>query len=501
MEPRNPFADYGTTVTDGRFLGREEELRQIDSRIFGPGGYGSLALVGLPRIGKTSLVGEAVRRAEPRLAALRAVVVRLDVGACGSVEELFRTLVEDVVEEIRARLWSTERIESASARALADGDLVFQRLQNFFRAVRQAGVRAVCVLDEFDAGRYLFSGAPQCFHWLRELCSNPEFKAAVVLVSKRRFQDVARLAGHESDYWANVLMAMTLRPFTSDEVDLFGKQLAASGVVAEEETYREVAAVCGQHPYLLDAYAYLAWQGQSQGRALTVDWFRTTMRAVVRDYYQQVVTILEDASTLGKFVQVMVGPQWNVTPDDLDAMVDYGVLHVVESGGRLRSFSSGFDEYVRFVEGSVEIWPLWRDTERVLRDGLERALTRRFGDGWAQELARSFAVSLRVVSSSWQRNRLDSARGRRRRCSPTRTRWTSSISWLLTGQLLGSRCLGLTSRGGPSSSGCWRKCGPLWLTIVRRPSRRGSVCRPKGSAANSLVAQKVGNARSRDGTS
>lgn len=385
MAPPNPFADYGTTVTNGRFVGREEELRQIDSRLFGPDGYGSLALVGLPRIGKTSLVAEAVRRAQPRLEGLRAVVVRLDVGAYGSIEELFRTLLEDIVEELRARSWSTERIESASSRALGDEELVFQRLRNFFRAIRQEGLRAVCVLDEFDAGRYLFSGAPQCFHWLREMCSNPEFKAAFVLVSKRRLQDVARLAGHQSDYWANVLMAMTLRSFTSDEFNLFRNKLVASGVVAKDETNLEVAAVCGEHPYLLDAYAYHAWQGHSERRALTLGWFRTTMRAVVRDYYQQVVTILEDARTLGKFVQVIVGPQWNVTPDDVDAMVDYGVLHS-ESNGRLRSFSAGFDEYVRFVEGSVEIWPLWRDTERALRDGLEHALTQRFGERWDQEI-------------------------------------------------------------------------------------------------------------------
>jgi AAA ATPase domain len=385
MGTRNPFADFGTTITHDRFLGREEELRQIDSRVFGPGGYGSLALVGLPKIGKTSLVAEAVRRAEPRLAGLRAAVVRLDVGTCGSVAEMFRALVEDLLETMKAHSWSNELIEDAGERVIGDGELAFPRLRGFFRAIRQSGVRAVCVLDEFDAGRYVFAGVPQCFHWLRELCSNPEFKAAVVLVSKRRLQDVARIAGHESDYWANVLMAMTLRPFSPEDTDLVHARLTENRVVAPEETREEARAVCGRHPYLLDAYAYHAWQACSERQELTLGWFQTTMRATVRDYYQQVVTILRDTPALGKFVQVMLGPQWNVTADDVDAMVDYGLLGT-ESGGRLLSFSSGFDDYVRFVEGSVEMWPLWRDTERVLREDLERALKQRFGEEWVREI-------------------------------------------------------------------------------------------------------------------
>ena len=91
----NPFADFGTVISNERFIGRENELKRIESRLFGEGGYGSLALEGLPRIGKTSLVAEAIRRAQPRFSSLRVVVVRLDVGAFNSVPELFNTLIAD----------------------------------------------------------------------------------------------------------------------------------------------------------------------------------------------------------------------------------------------------------------------------------------------------------------------------------------------------------------------------------------------------------------------
>ena len=50
----NPYADFGGTRTDARFIGRESELRMIASRVFGAGGYGSVAVIGLPRVGKSS---------------------------------------------------------------------------------------------------------------------------------------------------------------------------------------------------------------------------------------------------------------------------------------------------------------------------------------------------------------------------------------------------------------------------------------------------------------
>ena len=55
----NPFADFGATIYGKRFIGRNHELRLIDSRLFSEAGFGALAVIGLPRVGKTSLLLEA----------------------------------------------------------------------------------------------------------------------------------------------------------------------------------------------------------------------------------------------------------------------------------------------------------------------------------------------------------------------------------------------------------------------------------------------------------
>ena len=59
IESLNPFADYGSIVRGDRFVGRKKELNTIKQRVLGPN-YGNLAIMGLPRIGKSSLAWEGI---------------------------------------------------------------------------------------------------------------------------------------------------------------------------------------------------------------------------------------------------------------------------------------------------------------------------------------------------------------------------------------------------------------------------------------------------------
>ena len=389
-------------MTETRFIGREAELNTIASRVFGVGGYGSVAVIGLPRVGKSSLVSEAIRRADARSSELRMVMVRANVGEFATVGELFRRLLEDVAEGIDDQGLGNDEITRRTTKALGQQVIDFSAVRSVFRSLRRARIRPVCVLDEFDAGRRLFSETPQCFHWLRELCSNPEYKAALVIVAKRRLQEVAQLAGHESDYWANVLMTLPLKPFLDDEVERFFAALEREGVALGAAERREVLALCGGNPYLLDGIAFHAWERVKQGERIDSEWIRNIGGDLVRDYLPQVSTILQDGPMLSKAVQVLVGPQWDVTTEDIAALCELGVLH--EKGGELRGFSRTFEDHLRLLERDIDIWPLWRETERALREVLERRLEQVYGSHWPDRLVRS-RPKFRSKIEKWQRDR------------------------------------------------------------------------------------------------
>jgi len=398
MDGVNPFADVGGPVSDDRFVGRETELRTVDSRLFGKGGFGSLAVVGMPRIGKTSLVGEAVRRARPRFKDIRAVSVWIDVGTCSSIDGLFRTVITDFLQEARSAGLASLDMESVAAQSLQHPLGSFPPIRDFFKAVRRAGVRAICILDEFDAGRRLFAKHPECFHWLRGLASSEQFKAGMALISKRRLADIARIAGLDSDYWANVILEVSLQPLSPVETEWFLQRQKDAGVVPDQATLAELHALCGRHPFLLDTYGFYAWDALHHGESLSVDWLRSVPRETLTHYYEQVTTVLRDTGMLEKFVQAVLGPRWDIKPNDVHEMIVYGILRTEGDRG-VASFSEGFTQYVRHVEVPANIWMLWRDTERALREAIDGRLRARFGPEWPTQVRRARPRLSRILDN------------------------------------------------------------------------------------------------------
>ena len=165
-------------------------------------------------------------------------------------------------------------------------------------------------------------------------------------------------------------------------------RLEEEGVALNDAERTRVLALCGGHPYLLDAFAYHAWNLVDGGRQISVEWIEAACGGLLHDYFEQVSTVLDDGPMLSKAVQVFVGPQWDVTAADTDALCELGIA-LRDEEGALRCFSSTFEEYLRFVERDIDIWRLWRDTERVVRDVLQQHLEREFGPDWPDALCRA----------------------------------------------------------------------------------------------------------------
>ena len=178
--------------------------------------------------------------------------------------------------------------------------------------------------------------------------------------------------------------------------------LETRGVALGAADREEVLALCGGNPYLLDGFSFHAWERADQGERIDSEWIQAIGGELVRDYLPQVSTILQDGPMLSKAVQVVVGPQWDVTTDDLAALHELGVLR--EEQGELRGFSRTFEDHLRLVGREIDIWPLWRDTERALRDVLERHLDLVYGSDWPDRLVKA-RPKLGSIIEDWRKNR------------------------------------------------------------------------------------------------
>ena len=78
----NPFADYGKIIHGDRFIGRVPEILTIEQRVLGREKYGNLAIMGLPRVGKTSLAWQAIMEKKEELLSISTIPVFVSVGNC-----------------------------------------------------------------------------------------------------------------------------------------------------------------------------------------------------------------------------------------------------------------------------------------------------------------------------------------------------------------------------------------------------------------------------------
>ena len=91
---KNPFAGFGKVILGDRLVGREEEIRNLTRGL--AENNGSVAVIGTPRIGKTSLVQEVCRRlsasTEPRVARFE-----IDLSTIPDSVELFLRINENLL--------------------------------------------------------------------------------------------------------------------------------------------------------------------------------------------------------------------------------------------------------------------------------------------------------------------------------------------------------------------------------------------------------------------
>lgn len=408
--PTNPFSLYGSMATGSRFLGRDHEVEQLRDRLLtDPSGFASVAVVGLPRIGKSSLVKRAILDA-PRdlLVERKAVVVTITVSTVGAgkADQLLLHVLDEIVREVSEP--ATDGIpgfpQDQLARIAGDRTQPFSCLRRVLTALRRENYRVICILEEFDTIRNIFRNETHRFNQLRELASYPAYSMGMVFVSKRPLQTLGHAAGQPNNYWTNTLHEVPIRGIDGVLDTMLAR--ADGGIQLGSEVRTDLESLTRDHPYLTELCLYHLWEISQGGRPCTVDDYRIACRDPLRKYWEQVHDILAtsrvstsalstetlegdnpEGSYMHKYLQMSLGPMIDVSTEDRVALQNYGILIRSPAKGPLVSFSSGFEEFAdRVIERRAPLWAWWSDCERAVRSCSLQLLRRSYGSSWEDEL-------------------------------------------------------------------------------------------------------------------
>ena len=178
MYLKNPFADYGGIVTGNRFIGRKIEIEKIQNRLLGVN-YGNVAIIGLPRIGKSSLAWNAIIEDKANLIKKKIIPIWISFGEYSSLKEVFHEVFSSLMDvsaelEVISCHISETYLKYIDSKNNLEGKRYVKKI---LKLLKNNNFRLLLIFDEFDNAKNILS--LNDFQFLREVCNNPETTARI----------------------------------------------------------------------------------------------------------------------------------------------------------------------------------------------------------------------------------------------------------------------------------------------------------------------------------
>jgi hypothetical protein len=394
-EGENPFAGYGSIVSGPRFLGRLDGLRRIEGRVIRPGRPGNLAIVGDPRIGKSSLAYQAIMIRRNELETRGLLPIWMPLGRYEKVDSVFSDMMMLVARELRRLGRLNEVAETYCKKATtfsADGEARLSFF-DFFKAVHELGTKTIFVLDEFDTVRELFRGNSPAFQCLRDLSYYPEYGVNYVTTSRRTIEDIEQYCDAGSTFYGT-FQNYHLGMYDGSDQDAFFVRLSEAGSAINTDMRDHILAHAGAHPMLLDILGYWLVELEKDD-ASSARQFEAAADAAIDDYlgvFGHIVRLLREDRGLSHLLQIVHGPILDVRQSDIDQFLRRGLVVRCEDGS-IHPFSSTFATFLgmldRETQAGDDLWPIWRRTEKEMRQFVAFVMNHTHGEKWLEHTERA----------------------------------------------------------------------------------------------------------------
>jgi len=382
----NPFSDYGNIVRGDRFIGRKENLRVIENRILRPKDSGNLAIIGEPRIGKSSLVYKAVIEKKDELINKKLFPIWINLGTYDKPAIFFRSLVTLCHDELEGLNFLTDPIRKAAEKAFEDElswSEGYSRIQRFFEQLKKAGYRILIILDEFDHARNLFKGDMSAFQGLRELSYRPEWRVTFITTSRRSIRDIELQTGAISTF-DGIFHKHYLSMFQDSELQEYFNRFLTVGIPLNDLSRERVLFFCGGHPFLCEMLGYEVVENYRESKKVNINAAAHNISQSFLDQYDRMVSLLQEDNSLNKLLQILFGPVVDVKQTDVDEFLKYGLIKTYQNS--YAAFSEHFQIFLSLVQRDIALWPLWSQVEKKLRQIITTKMIEEYGETWIKKL-------------------------------------------------------------------------------------------------------------------
>lgn len=390
---KNRFANIGNVMTGDSYVHRNKLEKKLLERTVKYDDYGSINVVGLHRMGKSSLVYNALQAKADDFYDKNIIVAQISANETNSAALFFKNIVKAVYEVIDEHNDVDDKLtkyyeKCKNENIVTDGS---SSLKHFFKIIKKFGKRVVCIIDEFDHSSELFSDFHEGFNILRQLASEPETCVAFVFVSRRLVEQIESKCEGISPFH-NILEILYVKSFSSEEMDEYFGLNKDSGIDLSEDEQKKLIEITGGQPYWSDLMLKAYKEAKDSGKEKNLETIFGEKRKDIYAEYERMLHVLDEGKNkLGnKLYQIVFGPmEPDCTELDIDALYDYGIIVNKKD---LKLISDKFKEYMKLKERKFNFYHIWYKTETRLREILKNKLREEYKSNWEKYITAKYIL-------------------------------------------------------------------------------------------------------------
>ncbi|MCP4110706.1 MAG: hypothetical protein GY749_35140 [Desulfobacteraceae bacterium] len=383
----NPFANKGRIVTGKNFIGRFEGLKTVANTVTDLPMPNNLAIIGYPRIGKSSLAKQAIIQKKECLLADNKVAVWMDFSSFSNREAFFKNLVRYSFESLKRSKKADDDIKEKASKVLekpTSWDDMKYDIEIYFETVRCKGYYTIFVIDEFDEARNKFKNNTEAFREMRQLGYDLEqYGIAFVTTSRRSIRHI-EIQSTASSTLDSIFGKEYLAMYDEKELVEYYQLYEEIGLQLDDNQKRCIEYYCGGHPYLLASLGFEIVEAFKEGLEIDIDSIFKKNQLQFSDYYEQLIALLREDKTFTNLLQILFGPKTDVKPANITELLIYGLIKKGEK--YFTAFSEHFKNYLKYKEREEKIevgtWKLISLAEKGLRQLVLRVFKENFGENW-----------------------------------------------------------------------------------------------------------------------
>lgn len=383
------FDGVGAPVTGERFVGkrRQQLATYICKQFLVPKTGTNMMMNGLPRIGKTSILMEAMRlyEMEEKSTQVNKVVCFIDMLKYQSYSpaELYYSIVDNVYSSLPQNVindnvelqdcynWLSERIDNSPSIAR-----VTSKVQDFFIYCKDAGLSIRLIFDEFDATLSVFRrpdssidtyGLGSFQGLLRDFITlGSQYDVKAFFTSRNLLEEIEPENAGGSTLSGVCGPTRTLQLFDKDEQNEYWstlKKIDTQNVI--DQSFKDaVMYYAGGYPKLMNVAASLLVNNES-----------SILSDSIIQEYNRIVKMLDvkvnlkeisDTSLKDTLLQLTIGPQHSISFPQVQRLTRYGVISQNEDSS-YETFCPFFLEYLKYLSVHVSVWDVIGSFERSMR--------------------------------------------------------------------------------------------------------------------------------------